>query len=48
LSNKDWWSELSEDEIALIRKGSEQVDKGEVIPDASVRNKARKLLQKAN
>lgn len=46
LSNTDWWDELSEKQKALIRLGSEQIERGEVVPDSVVRAKARKILGK--
>ena len=48
LTNKDWWSELTDTQIELVRRGSEQIDRGEVVPDSAVRAKARLLLQKAS
>ena len=48
LTNKDWWSELTDTQIELVRRGSEQIDRGEVVPDSVVRAKARLLLQKAS
>jgi len=47
LSKTDWWDELSEKQKALIRLGSEQIERGEVVPDSVVRAKARKILGKS-
>lgn len=47
LSKTDWWDELSEKQKTLIRLGSEQIERGEVIPDSVVRAKARKILGKS-
>ena len=46
-ANKDWWEELTAAQKELIRRGSEQVDRGEVVPDSVVRAKARQILEKA-
>lgn len=46
LANKDWWEELTETQKELVRRGSEQIDRGEVVPDSVVRAKARQLLGK--
>jgi hypothetical protein len=48
LTHKDWWSELTDTQIELVRRGAEQIDRGEVVPDSAVRAKARLLLQKAS
>lgn len=48
LSGTDWWEELSEKQKEMIRRGSEQIERGEVIPDSVVRAKARKILGKSN
>ena len=46
LANEDWWDELTEAQRDMIRRGSEQIDRGEVVPDSVVRAKARQILGK--
>ncbi|MFM9949746.1 MAG: hypothetical protein ACKV1O_17550 [Saprospiraceae bacterium] len=43
---KDWWAELTKKQRELIRQGSEQIERGQVVPDAMVRAKARQILGK--
>lgn len=44
---KDWWNELTEKQRELIRQGSEQIERGQVVPDTLVRAKARQILVKS-
>ncbi len=44
--NKDWWEELTAAQKELIQRGSEQVARGEVVPDSVVRAKAWQILGK--
>ncbi len=46
LAGKDWWEDLSEPQKEMVFRGSEQIDRGEVVPDEAVRSKARQLLSK--
>lgn len=43
---KDWWAELTEKQHELIRRGSAQIENGQVVPDAMVRARARQILGK--
>ena len=44
---KDWWAELTEKQRELIRQGSEQIERRQVLPDSVVRAKARQILGKS-
>jgi hypothetical protein len=40
----DWWDSLSENEIASIERGVQQLDSGQGIPYDQVKEKANRLL----
>ncbi len=44
IKEKDWWDELSEDEMASVELGERQMDAGEGIPHEKVREKVRQML----
>lgn len=45
-SKTDWWDELTDQQKEMIRIGTEQADRGEVIPHEVVLAKVKKLFSK--
>ncbi len=45
-TKNDWWDNLTDNEISLINKGIEQLDKGMGIPNSEVIRKADQILGK--